>query len=366
MEQDLVLKVIRLCRQMDETSRDVYLLFHERFKEEPLRSFWLQMSREESEHVDFWRRAEQIEERSGLSNFLDDTEMVVKELEHAAMRTKELLGQIANEYTVAEAFLLAYRMEFYLLHPAFNILFQVFGPAAGGSNPADSYEAHISVFISMLISSGSVTAELELLGETLQRLWNENRKLALTASYDYLTGLLNRRGFFAIATQVASLSQRNDSSIGVLMLDIDHFKRINDSHGHKGGDRVLKQIAKVISNSLRTSDLVCRYGGEEFVVFLPSTSPSMTAEVAERIRLSIGNAVIDGISLTISIGTAEGMIGAAPLENLKGFIRQADAALFAAKNSGRNRVVEYHKMPIRAAEDILQQHQHAGFYWSAS
>ena len=110
MKEDLILKIIRLCRQMDETSQDLYMKFHHQFKDEPLHTFWLNMSKEESEHVKFWQRAEQTEELSCLPNFFEDAELVVKELEHAAQRTGELQKGCDKDYTVAEAFLLAYRM----------------------------------------------------------------------------------------------------------------------------------------------------------------------------------------------------------------------------------------------------------------
>jgi diguanylate cyclase (GGDEF)-like protein len=328
---------------MDQRSQDVYWKFHRRFQDEPLHSFWLRMSNEEWEHVKFWQRAEQIEKLTDLPNLFEDVGLVIEELEHAEERTKELLHVLDTEYTLADAFLIAYRMEFYLLHSAFNVLFQVFGPADGEHNPADEYEAHIVGFIDMLSSMGKVTPELELLGETLQRLWKENRKLTQSATYDFLTGLLNRRGFFAVATQLASLAQRNRCSVGLLMLDIDHFKTVNDRHGHKTGDLVLKETARIIKDCLRNSDVVCRYGGEEFVVLLPVTSPLMTAEVAERIRSAVEHSSIDGISLTISIGIAEGTIDKVPPDELQEFIKQADEALYLAKEAGRNRVVKYRK-----------------------
>lgn len=341
MHESTVLKVIRLCRQIDETARDVYMTFHEQFKDEPLHSFWQRMSEEESEHIAFWKRVERPKELAGLSNVFEDPDAVIEELEHAAARSTELLKRCEGIFTVADAFLLSYRMEFYLLHPAFEMLFHLLGPIAGGRNPKNDYEAHIAGFITLLAQSGNVTPELELLGETLQRLWKENRTLAKQATRDELTGLLNRRGFFATAIQFASLAQRNKSTVGLLMMDLDYFKSINDRLGHKAGDHVLKEAARIISNSLRTSDVVGRYGGEEFIVLLPSTAPSMTAAVAEKIRHSIENSPVDGIPLTISIGFAEGMIDNAPDEDLQTLILHADKALYEAKNSGRNKAVEY-------------------------
>ncbi len=341
MQESYALKIIQLCRQIDETARDIYLSFHEQFKDEPHHSFWWHMSSEESEHVAFFQRAENSKKLTGLADMFDDPAMVIEELEHAASRATDILNRCQGAFTLSDAFLLAFRMEFYLLHSAFEMLFHLLGPIAGGRNPEDDYEAHIDSFITMLVSTGNVTPELELLGETLQRLWKENRHLAKQATRDDLTGLLNRRGFFATAAQFVNLAQRNEATVGLLMMDLDHFKSINDRLGHSGGDLALKEAAAILAKSLRSSDIIGRYGGEEFIVLLPTTSPLMTAAVAEKVRHSIESTRINGIPLTISIGFAETAVGSSPEEDLQSLIKQADAALYQAKESGRNRVVEF-------------------------
>lgn len=341
MNETPVLKIVNLCRHMDETARDVYAKFSEQCQVEPLRKFWLHMSKEESEHVRFWLKAEQLDILP--DNIFVDPDKVIEELEYSVKKTNELLEQCQGSYDASDSFILSYRLEFYLLHPAFSMLFKLLGPMEGVRNPETNYDSHIADFINVLVKYGQVTPELELLGETLQRLWKENKALAQQATRDDLTGLFNRRGFFTTATQLMYLAQRSMSTVGVLMIDLDHFKTINDRLGHLEGDHVLKEAASIILNSLRSSDLMGRYGGEEFIVLLPATGTAMTAAVAEKIRSSLESATIEGVSLTLSIGFSEGVMGNRPQEDLQALIKLADEALYEAKASGRNRVVEYQK-----------------------
>jgi diguanylate cyclase (GGDEF)-like protein len=122
------------------------------------------------------------------------------------------------------------------------------------------------------------------------------------------------------------------------MIDLDHFKAVNDSHGHKTGDMVLKALAGLLIGNLRASDVAGRYGGEEFIVLLPSASQDAAARTAEKIRRLAESTPMEGISITISVGLAEGAIESPPAEELQALIQKADAAMYRAKESGRNRV----------------------------
>jgi diguanylate cyclase (GGDEF)-like protein len=126
-------------------------------------------------------------------------------------------------------------------------------------------------------------------------------------------------------------------ALGALMLDIDLFKNVNDKHGHLSGDSVLAVVAQVTSMSLRPTDMIVRYGGEEFVIFLPNTLPSDSIMIAERIRLAVENRAIDlhefgFIRVTVSIGIAQLEEG----DTVDALLNRADKALYVAKNSGRN------------------------------
>jgi diguanylate cyclase (GGDEF)-like protein len=186
-----------------------------------------------------------------------------------------------------------------------------------------------------------VTPELELLGETLQRLWKENKRLALQATRDDLTKVFNRRGFFAVSIQLAYLAQRNGFIIGIMMVDLDHFKSINDRFGHRKGDILLRRLAGLLSDSLRTSDIVGRYGGEEFIIMLPQINNRASVTVAQNILEKLRKTPLEGIPLTISIGVAEGVLGKNVQADFQSLIQKADKALYQAKASGRDRVVEY-------------------------
>jgi diguanylate cyclase (GGDEF)-like protein len=122
------------------------------------------------------------------------------------------------------------------------------------------------------------------------------------------------------------------------MADIDHFKKVNDEHGHAVGDEVIRLVTESMKSVIRTSDAICRYGGEEFCIALVDTSVEAATRVAERIRAKIDSPSFARVPLTVSFGVTTSGFGAATLAEL---INQADEALYAAKNAGRNRVTRW-------------------------
>jgi diguanylate cyclase (GGDEF)-like protein len=175
------------------------------------------------------------------------------------------------------------------------------------------------------------------LGISLERarLFQEVQSLALT---DPLTELQNRRSVFELGRIEFSRAQRMDRPFCCMMVDIDHFKKINDSYGHPAGDLILQEFAKRCLSSVRDVDLVGRYGGEEFIILMPETDRETAVGVAERLRAVIEEPfdLTDGqIDITISIGVATQDENTLHLETL---IARADQALYIAKHKGRNRV----------------------------
>ena len=164
-------------------------------------------------------------------------------------------------------------------------------------------------------------------------------QLELLSRTDPLTGLLNRRAFDEIAENELSRFKRNQEVYSLLMVDIDHFKLINDKYGHPSGDDVLKSIASTFTSNVRSHDKIARIGGEEFCVFLPCTNKQEAYEVAEKLRVIISNTSVPlskgDISFTISIGVSE-------VENTDSdhtaIMERADENLYKAKTTGRNRV----------------------------
>jgi len=168
---------------------------------------------------------------------------------------------------------------------------------------------------------------------------SESVEFAVT---DALTGLNNRRYLDTHLATLVDRSNRRGRPLSVLITDIDHFKLINDTHGHEGGDDVLRDFARRVRGAVRGADLACRYGGEEFVVVMPDTTSDIAAQVAERLREAVAAAPfkISATGLAAPITTS---VGIATLEaggeGADALLRRADKALYQAKNDGRNRVV---------------------------
>lgn len=179
--------------------------------------------------------------------------------------------------------------------------------------------------------------------EDREALTGQLREMALR---DTLTGLMNRRGFEDELNRLWSLALRHPFPIGMLVIDIDRFKTLNDSYGHVVGDEVLAECARLVLDNVRTSDVVCRFGGDEMTVILPWSERSDTHLVARRILLAFQNHLFSKgkheFQVTASIGTATLTPG--PELTSSGFLACADKALYRAKQSGRNRVCEWENL----------------------
>jgi diguanylate cyclase (GGDEF)-like protein len=184
-------------------------------------------------------------------------------------------------------------------------------------------------------------ANLETLQDNLENLRVERARLAWHVKHDELTHVASRHHAMAILERELKLLAGTGAQLCVLMADLDHFKRVNDTYGHIVGDRVLNEVASRMKACVRDPDVVGRYGGEEFIVVLPDTRLEVSLEIAERIRrrveaspLHVGDNLI---ALTVSLGVAQ----AKPGETVEAIIGRADSALYQAKQSGRNCVVTY-------------------------
>lgn len=176
---------------------------------------------------------------------------------------------------------------------------------------------------------------------TIRELEASREQLREQASTDPLTQLKNRRGFAEIAQSQFALAKRHGHDLAMAILDIDHFKNVNDTYGHPAGDRVLVRIAQTLTDSTRASDTLARLGGEEFAVLLPNTDKAGAALLAERIRVAVErnhHKLASGpVTVTTSVGVAS-FGGDAPV-SLDQLIEFADQRLYQAKQGGRNRIV---------------------------
>ncbi len=189
-----------------------------------------------------------------------------------------------------------------------------------------------------LVARMRVHLKIKHLQDDLKR---SNELLLELSNTDHLTGLFNRRFLMEALDKEVQRARRKDGQVALLLLDIDHFKRVNDTHGHLQGDVVLQKVALHIQKELRSYDTAARYGGEEFVAVLPDTSLKEAFNVADRIRLSVQGMRFAGSlsneQVTVSLGVA--LFPSPCFDDIDGLLRAADEALYQAKERGRNRVI---------------------------
>ena len=195
----------------------------------------------------------------------------------------------------------------------------------------------------LLVQTGAGEPEVDLshaksLVDGWARVLDQAEQLQAQVSIDALTGIFNRRGLASAFEREHSRAQRHGRPLSLLVLDIDHFKRVNDAHGHDAGDRVLRELCQRVGAALRRDDTFARWGGEEFVVLAPESDEAAAWVLAEKLRAATARRPFDGVgTVTVSIGVAQWQ-GNESLDELCG---RADRALYAAKASGRNRCVRY-------------------------
>lgn len=191
----------------------------------------------------------------------------------------------------------------------------------------------IGFVLVMMSSTGIILMHKERADELTRRL----------ATTDPLTGVYNRRTFIELADMALARSQRTGTPLSLLMLDLDHFKNVNDRHGHLVGDQVLKSFVRLAETCLRREDLLVRFGGEEFCVLLPDTTLEGAMALAERVRVLIADTPLHAgktvVNITVSFGVDTMHTGEPGTVDL--LLERADKALYRAKKSGRNRVESY-------------------------
>lgn len=192
-----------------------------------------------------------------------------------------------------------------------------------------------------LLARVKVHYRLKVLQDELRE---ANKRLELLADTDGLTGLYNRRYFDALLGRELQRTERYKTPLGLVLIDIDHFKKVNDTYGHPMGDEVLRNVSRIVTSSVRVTDSVARYGGEEIAIVFTQTTPAGVSEVTERLRQRIadfshdyqGSQVKCSASFGVSVCDGRGVT-----PNATELIERADRALYRAKHAGRNRVVHW-------------------------
>jgi diguanylate cyclase (GGDEF)-like protein len=335
---DVLVDIVSLCLSLDRRAADIFSRLASDAGPEELRVFWKEVSEDEEEHVDFWKKLLPLAEDRMLPQVFDDPERTRAELQEISARVDQLLEKYESSLSTRASFLLASKMEYYMLHPAFETLFYFMDRLSGKNGAEENYQRHLDKFVSMFRKYEDSSPELLLIGKTLRRLWRSNHQIVSQPSMDEVTGILNRKGFFNVIRPLLYLAQRNRYNVGFLIVDIDNLGKVYEERGSEAGDRALKTVAHILRSRIRISDVVARYGKEDFIIFFPEVLRDSIFSVAEKIRAIVGMETAGSIPVTVSLGASCGVLERKAEEGAMSLIKEASACLYTSKSTGKNKV----------------------------
>jgi diguanylate cyclase (GGDEF)-like protein len=293
---------------------------------------------DEKEHILFWKEALELAKKEHLPLIFKDSQ----EFQKRVRKSREILEKIISQFTkydiYSEQLTLAFMLETCMLHPAFMSMFYDYSFI--NDNIGKNYENHILAFIEMIrsFSSDMSMLNIDLFCENLYDLYQVTMNYLYNSLRDTLTGLYNRRGFLNYASPALCLAERKRLTVGIIIMDFDDFKLINDRRGHPSGDIALRTEAAIISSCVRKSDVVGRYGGDEFIIFAETDNLDLLGSICERIRKETEekSEELTGFPFTVSLGAATGKILCPQEKYLAEVINSADRKLYEAKEKGKN------------------------------
>ena len=339
---EVLIEVVEQCVRIDAKAAAIYHNFAKNSGDEKLKTMWDRMASEEEGHVEAWKRFIVFIKEAAASFVFEEPLLIKKELKGIMENVERFLEESRTIGDTPEAFVIACNLELYMLNRSFvNLFYYLQSISEKDHNFGEEYGAHLGNFIAA-INEYDASPEMKVLGGAIQRLWVDNMDLVIQNNRDFLTGVLNRRGFFQTITPLAYMAQRDGHNVGIIMLDCDNFKKVNDQHGHQAGDDILKLIGDALRTTVRKSDIVGRYGGEEFIIFLSNVSPDHLLDVAEKIRMDIEERSKAHIPVTASLGVAQRVLGRDADRHVEDLIKEADEYMYQAKRAGKNRVMGDH------------------------
>ena len=298
------------------------------------------LAREERMHAEWWEELLRAWDAGLLPDIVTDSAVVADELDRRYEELRTVVPDDVTGLSPRELLGLAARLEFYMLLPVFGELIDLVEPGQARRRHS-AYRHHLETLTRAIDDIGDHDPLVAFLADVLRRVADDNRALSSHATRDALTGLRNRRSLDGHLRQWLAWSSRYGRPLGVLLVDLDEFKPVNDRFGHAAGDETLRAAASVMEASVRGSDMVARYGGDEFVVVAPESGVAEIESLASRVLGAMRDVEIETekgvVRPTVSVGAAVLMPGmAAPTP--EGLLSAADQSLYGAKKAGRDRV----------------------------
>lgn len=334
-------EILELCMKLDERAGQIYSALASQCPDERLRDTFIQLQNDETEHAGWWEDLLDAWGNGLLPDVVNDTDSLTDRLETIRTTVSSIDVSSPGDLTAGGMLALAARLEFHMIDPAFIELINLTEPARAEARHA-LYQEHLQRLIDAVGDADLDDSPWELLSAMLSRTWRDSQRLAEFATRDMLTGLYNRRALNSHLPQWAAWSARYGHPLTVMLIDVDHFKVINDELGHATGDRTLQAVAGALLQAIRSSDFIMRYGGDEFAVIAPETDEAGYRDLCLRIRQTIGALRIETpegavVPLSVSIGGAVARDPAgSPARKIEALLASADQSLYIAKTSGRN------------------------------
>lgn len=331
--------ILDLCVKMDEFALATYRSMQDSCSNPELSGVFGRMATEESTHLEWWSELRAAWDQGLVPDVINDTEGLER---HMRQIHEEMLATAPADFKGVDddtKLDIAARLEFFMLDPIFGELLDLTEPG-GARVHREAYARHVErvvTAIEMFYSRGDLA---RFLARVLRRAWRDNLTLAAFASRDPLTALHNRRGLLLHLDQWHSWAGRYSRPLGVLLIDVDDFKQVNDTHGHSVGDLALRAVGAALEAGLRGSDLVARYGGDEFAIIAPETGIEELEMLAGRLIDGVRETPLvdwDGSKIPLSISVGGAVMLSADGVKVDGLLAAADASLYEAKQSGKGR-----------------------------
>lgn len=334
-------EILELCATTNELAGDLYASLAERCDDAGLRGTFRAMARDEDEFSNSRYELAEAWDMGLLPDAINDTTLLESRLTAISDEVRRAITEAGVELDCPHMLALAARLELTMIDPVFDEIVNLTEPAL--TNVIRGHlHTHLQRLIGAIADQYSETSLEGLLAATLSRVWEDNSQLANKMARDQLTGLYNRRVIASQLPHWLAWSARYGRPFAMMLVDVDGFRAVNDIYGHAAGDEALSALGGALFGATRASDLVIRYGGDEFAIFAPETNEQQYAQLCERLTETVRNLFVrapDGtrIQLTISIGgTVVTDPAGSPARSAADLIAAADRSLYAAKSAGRD------------------------------